>query len=178
MADEQTLLRQLQQQDPRALEQAIDRYTPYLSTVLYRAAGMSLSREDTEEIVSDTFVCLWQNAGRIDQEKGGIRPYLAAIARNLAFKRLGRQRPCESLDEVEIADDSGAADELVERETLWGAVMALGEPDSELFVRYYRYGQTLQEIAGATGLKLSTVKTKLSRGRKKLKTILQAEESL
>ena len=178
MVDEQTLLRRLQKQDPRALEQAIDRYTPYLSTVLYHAAGTSLAREDIEEIVSDTFVCLWQNAGRIEAGKGGIRPYLAAAARNFAFKRLGRQRPCESLDELETACGPGAAEELVERETLWGAVMALGEPDSELFVRYYRYGQTLNEIAGVTGLNLSTVKTKLSRGKKKLKTILQAEESL
>ena len=178
MVDEQTLLRRLQKQDPRALEQAIDRYTPYLSTVLYRTAGPGLPREDIEEIVSDVFVCLWQNAGRIQAEKGGIRPYLAAAARNFAFKRLGRQHLCESLDEVEIAGGPGAAEELAERETLWGAVMELGEPESELFVRYYRYGQTLQEIAGATGLKLSTVKTKLSRGKKKLKTILQAEESL
>ena len=178
MVDEQTLLRRLQKQDPLALEQAIDRYTPYLSTVLYRAAGTSLAREDIEEIVSDVFVSLWRNAERIDPEKGGIRPYLAAAARNFAFKRLGRQRPCESLDELEISDGPGAAEELVERETLWGAVMDLGEPDSELFVRYYRYGQTLQEIAGATGLKLSTVKTQLSRGKKKLKTILQAEESV
>ena len=178
MADEQTLLRRLQQQDPRALEQAIDRYTPYLSTVLYRAAGTSLSREDIEEIVSDVFVCLWQNAQRIEVEKGGIRPYLAAAARNFAFKRLGRPRPYESLDEIEISGGPGAAEDLVERETLWSAVMSLGEPDSELFVRYYRYGQALREIADATGLKLSTVKTKLSRGKKKLKTILQAEESL
>ena len=178
MADEQTLLRRLQNRDMRALEQAIDRYTPYLSTVLYRAAGTSLAREDIEEIVYDTFVCLWQNAGRIDSEKGGIRPYLAAAARNFAFKRLGRQHPCESLDEVEVSDGHGAAEELAERETLWDAVMELGEPDNELFVRYYRYGQTLSEIAGAMGLKLSTVKTKLSRGKKKLKTILQAEESL
>ena len=178
MADEQTLLRRLQQQDPRALERAVERYTPYLSTVLYRTAGTSLAREDIEEIVSDVFVCLWQNAGRIEAEKGGIRPYLAAAARNFAFKRLRRQRPCDSLDEIEIADGPGTAEELVEQETLWGAVMELGEPDSELFVRYYRYGQTLREIADATGLKLSTVKTRLSRGKKKLKTILQAEESL
>ena len=66
-----------------------------------------------------------------------------------------------------------------ESDFLWDAVMSLGEPDNEIFVRYYKYNETLKEIANAMGLNLSTIKTKLFRGKRKLKQLLQdAEESL
>ena len=50
--------------------------------------------------------------------------------------------------------------------------MSLGEPDSEIFVRYYKFNEKIKEISKATGINVSTVKTKLSRGKRKLKIIL------
>ena len=88
MIEEKRLIRKLRQQDEQALETLIRTYTPYLSTVIYRAAGNGLTREDTEEIISDAFVSLWQNAERLDPEKGTIRSYLAGTVRNLAYKHL------------------------------------------------------------------------------------------
>ena len=167
MVDEAKLLRRLRAGDVRALEQAVTVYTPYLSTAIYRAVGGALSREDVEELLSDAFVCLWERAGGIDPEKGSLRSYLAAVARNGAYRRLRERResvPLEEAGEVPAPppEDLG----------VWDAVMSLGEPDAELFVRYYRYGQSVREIAAATGLKPGTVKSRLSRGRQKLKTIL------
>ena len=52
MADEKSLLLRLQRQDEAALRKAIELYTPYLNTVIYRAGGAALPREDIEEIVS------------------------------------------------------------------------------------------------------------------------------
>ena len=54
--------------------------------------------------------------------------------------------------------------------------MMLGEPDNKIFVRYYKFEKKLRDISKAMGLNLSTVKTKLSRGRNKLKILLNAEE--
>ncbi len=48
----------------------------------------------------------------------------------------------------------------------------MGQPDREIFLRHYYYAQTVQEISRETGLNESTVKTKLRRGRMRLKTIL------
>ena len=175
--EEADLLRRVQQGEEAALQAAIGSYTPYLSTVLYRFAGERLSKQDTEEILSDTFLALWRSAGRIDMEKGTLRAYLAAVAKNFARKRLDAMREELSLDAPEFGEAGLAAPEdeagrLVTEEALWSAVMRLGEPEGELFVRYYRYGQPLREIAGATGLNLSTVKSKLARGKQKLRKIL------
>jgi len=54
-------------------------------------------------------------------------------------------------------------------------IMALGEPDSEIFIRYYYYEQKIKHIAKYTGIPISTVKTKLVRGRAELKKSYEKE---
>lgn len=179
MVEEQRLLTQLQKKQQNSIDSAIECYTPYLSTVLYHMLGNSLPQEDIEEIIADVFISLWKNADHIDLSKGTLRSYLAAAARNFALKRLNKKRAYTSLDEIELSDAGSMADDRSERDSLWSAVMELGEPDSEIFVRYYKYDEKLKEISNATGLPLSTVKSKLARGKRKLKKILiHAEESL
>ena len=90
MVDESKLLRQLKHKQENSINQAIEIYTPYLSTVLYNMVGNGLPKEDIEEIISDVFVMLWQNAEYIDLEKGTIRSYISASARNFALKRLNK----------------------------------------------------------------------------------------
>ena len=178
MADEARLLKQLKNKNDKAIESAIELYTPYVSTVLYNIAGASLMREDIEEIISDVFISLWQNADKIDLQKGTIRSYIAATARNYALKRFMQRKEYTSIDDIELPDEKSITEDTVMYDFLWKAVMELGEPDNEIFVRYYRYGEKLRDIAVATGVNLSTVKTKLSRGKQKLKKILSETEEM
>ncbi|MDD6214705.1 MAG: sigma-70 family RNA polymerase sigma factor [Firmicutes bacterium] len=178
MADEARLLKQLKKKNDKAIESAIELYTPYVSTVLYNIAGAILMREDIEEIISDVFISLWQNADKIDLQKGTIRSYIAATARNYALKRFMQRKEYTSIDDIELPDEKSITEDTVMYDFLWKAVMELGEPDNEIFVRYYRYCEKLRDIAVATGVNLSTVKTKLSRGRQRLKKILSETEEV
>lgn len=179
MVDESKLLHRLKQKQKNSIDQAIEIYTPYLSTVLYNMVGNRLPKEDIEEIISDVFVMLWKNAEYIDLEKGTIRSYISASARNFALKRLKKKSEYISIDEIDLPDIINFTDASAETELLWKTVMELGEPDNEIFVRYYKFGEKLKDISKATGLNISTVKSKLSRGKQKLKKILlNAEESL
>ena len=176
MVDESKLLMQLKKRHKNSINQAIEVYTPYLSTVLYNMVGNGLPKEDIEEIVSDVFVVLWKNAEYIDLSKGTLRSYIAATARNLALKRLNKKKDYTNLDDIEIPIEDEFTDD--NKKSIWDAVMRLGEPDNEIFVRFYKYDEKLKDISKATGLNISTIKTKLSRGKLKLKKILNAEESL
>ena len=179
MADEEKLLKKLKSNEKNAMDDAIEIFAPYISTVLYNMCGCSLSKEDTEEILSDVFVTLWRKAESIDLKKGTLRAYLGAVARNFALKKLNERVNTENFDDLELSDSKDFANDSLNSKFLWDAVMALGEPDSEIFVRYYKFGEKLREISKVTGLNLSTVKTKLSRGKQKLKHILiNAEEML
>ena len=97
MTDEAELLQRLRNREKNSIDEAIQIYTPYLSTVLYHMAGNALPKEDIEEIVADVFVILWKNAERIDLQKGTLRSYLAAVARNFALKRITEKRSIQFL---------------------------------------------------------------------------------
>lgn len=179
MADEARLLGRLKKRERNSIDEAIEVYTPYLSTVLYNMVGNRLAKEDIEEIVSDVFVMLWKNAEYIDLKKGTVKSYIAAAARNFTLKRLNKKRECTCLDDIEVSDEKTSAESGLKNSVIWDAVMSLGEPDNEIFVRYYKYDEKIKDISKAIGLNVSTVKTKLSRGKNKLKRILSdAEEML
>lgn len=179
MTDEAELLQRFRNREKNSIDEAIRIYTPYLSTVLYHMAGNSLPKEDIEEIVADVFVVLWKNAERIDLQKGTLRSYLAAVARNFALKRINRKTDHTVLEDIELSDGKDFIEENFHNNYVWETVMSLGEPDSEIFVRRYKFDEKIKDISKAMGLNISTVKTRLSRGKRKLRKMLSnAEERL
>ena len=179
MTDEAELLQRLRNREKNSIDEAIRIYTPYLSTVLYHMTGNSLPKEDIEEIVADVFVVLWKNTGRIDLQKGTLRSYLAAVARNFALKRINRKTDHTFLEDIELSDGKNFIEENFHNNYVWETVMSLGEPDSEIFVRRYKFDEKIKDISKAMGLNISTVKTRLSRGKRKLRKMLSnAEERL
>lgn len=174
--EEQKLAQRLRQGDRFALNRTMDAYTPYLSSVVWRAMGHSATAQDVEEVVSDAFLALWRHREELVPEKG-VKSWLAAVARNRAIDRL-RSSPLPSLPlEAAEAEASGTSpDRELERrifaQRLWAAVEQLGPPDDVLVARFYYEGDRLRDIAAALGLSVPAAKTRLCRARQKLKRIL------
>ena len=173
--NEERALRALARGDEQALETLIERYTPYVSTIVYNIIGQKMSATDVEEVTADVFIALWRAAASI--RPGSLKAYLAALARNMAVKRLRSARIELELEEDLLAADEEGPERILEsREavrTVRTAVEELGEPDREIFLRHYYYGQQLVRIAEEMSMNLSTVKTRLRRGRGKLKDRLE-----
>lgn len=173
---EEIILRKMRSRDPEGLEQLMERYIPYVSAIVWNIPRVAMTAQDAEEVVSDVFLAAWNQAA--DIKPGYAKAWLGAVARNKARSRLrktGQELPLEE-DLLELPDENTpvtAAEQAEERKLVRKAVDQLGEPDREIFLRHYYYAQTVQEISQETGLNESTVKTKLRRGRMRLKTILQ-----
>ncbi len=93
---EDILLYRLKKKDPRALEWVMEKYTPYLSRVVWNILGQTMSASDAEEVVADVFVTLWQHPENIQQ--GKLKAWLAAVGRNTAMHKLrtlGKELPLE-----------------------------------------------------------------------------------
>lgn len=175
---EETILRKLQSGDPGGLEALMERYIPYVSAVVWNILRDAMPPEDGEEVVSDVFLAAWHQAEEL--RPGAVKAWLGSVARHKAKNRLrhmGRDLPLEE-DALELPgpdDPPGEYEQAVERQLIRQAVDTLPGPDREVFLRHYYYAQTVQEIAAQMDLNLSTVKTKLRRGRIKLKEILTRE---
>ena len=162
--------------EPSGLEALMDRYIPYVSTIVWNILRGVMPREDGEEVVSDVFLAAWKQAG--DLEPGSVKAWLGAVARNKAKNKL-RQRgmtlPLEedALDIPGLEDPASDVERAEERAMVRQAVGEL--PPQDIFLRHYYYAQTVKEVALQMGMKESTVKTRLKRGRVKLKETLMRE---
>ncbi len=173
---EQKLACQLAQGQREALEQAVRRYTSYVSAVAWRTLAGQASREDLEEITADVFLALWNSREKLDPAQG-LRPWLAAAARNRAvdYLRRAKERAVPLEPDAGLADPALGPEELAQQRErshrLWKAVESLGEPDASLIFRYYWQQEKLKDIAAELGMNLSTAKSRLRRGRAKLKEL-------
>lgn len=125
-----------------------------------------------EEVISDVFLNLWRNMENINCEKGGIRSYLGAVARNTAKNKLRSVHINDELNENLVEDTDNPEETLMKKESnrrLMNLITALDEPDSEIFLRYYYYNEKIRTISEIMNINISTVKTKLCRGKEKLK---------
>ena len=162
--EERFLLARLQHKDEKALAQLIDQYAGYvLATVRAAGAGV-LAEADLEEAAADTFVKLWGAAASVRPEKGGLKAYLGAIARNEARSRVRRARPVLPLEE----DFLSPADQQAQQ-----ALEMLEPATKEVFLRYYYQRQKTAQIAGEMQMNASTVRSRLARGRAALRKALQ-----
>ena len=171
---EDQLLRGLRRHDTRALEAAIERYTPLVSAIVYNIIGHDMDQMDVEDVVSESFYVLWDHADRI--APGKLSAYLGSIARSRAKNKLRTYRPALSVEDAYLEFPDGVIEDGLTAEeqaqAVRQAVLALGEPDREIFLRHYYHYQTTGTIAAEMGLNCSTVQTKLKRGREKLKECL------
>lgn len=172
---EEQILRKMRQGDPAGLEALMDKYISYISAICWNILRNCMQPEDAEEVVSDVFLAAWEQCS--DIRPGKLKPWLGAVARNMAknkLRHLGCELPLEE-DVLELPDDDTPDAQLEraeEAKLVRSAVDRLGEPDREVFLRHYFHAQTVEEISRAMSLNESTVKTKLRRGRMRLKTIL------
>ena len=179
MTDNQ-LLQQLQFQHPDSMELLMKKYYRYVYTVVANVLGIRGTHEDIEELVQDTFYAVWSHANGI---QGSLKAYLSTSARNKAKSWLQNQWELPmALDTVEIPDTIASLDAVAKHaelnRSLMCAINQMRTKDREIFLRFYFYMQTTEEIAERLGISANAVRVRLSRGRTVLKKALNKEDWL
>lgn len=169
---EANALKELKNGSEKALEWFIKAYTSYVTTVIHNIIGAHMDMSDVEEVAADVFYKLWENADSVHSPKG----FLGTVARNMAknkCRQMGYDLPLE--EEILVVDELSPETEIEKKElnrAVKLAVLGLPYPDKEIFLRFYYYCQTMEVISAEMGVNLSTVKTKLRRGRVRLRSAL------
>mgnify|MGYP003309069198 CR=1 FL=1 len=173
--DENKMLRALKRKDEKALEWFIDHYAGYVNTIIFNIIGSFMTESDIEEVSSDVFLVLWENAKKIEKNK--VKAYLGAVARNKAKEKMrenGQDIPLEEdiliISNVDLEQDFEIREQAL---IVKKAILMMQHPDREIFLRHYYYYQPLAQIAEELEINISTIKTKLRRGREKIKVVLR-----
>ncbi|HEX6122039.1 MAG TPA: sigma-70 family RNA polymerase sigma factor, partial [Ktedonobacterales bacterium] len=98
------LYRGLVEQNPRALEALMMRYSREMSYFIRVVLDGVGTTQDAEECASDLFIVVWQEIGSFDPARGSLRTWLTMRAKYIALDRRRqvqrRQTSVTSLDSV------------------------------------------------------------------------------
>ncbi|MGK5498802.1 RNA polymerase sigma factor [Streptomyces sp. URMC 125] len=167
--------------DPAAYGELFDEHAAVVHRYAVRATGDWAAAED---VVSLTFLEAWRLREKVEPDGESLRPWLLGIATNVmrntarAARRhrdaLSRLPPKEAIPDF--------ADELVGRmadsERLAAAHRALGRlrrAEREVFVLCVWQGLDYAAAAEALGVRIGTVRSRLSRARARLRKLTEAE---
>lgn len=138
-----------------------------------------------EDVVSLTFLEAWRLRDRVDVDSadGSLRPWLLGIATNVArnVRRAARRYDgaLARLPKAEVVADfaDDVTDRLTDRERLARvrtALAALRQSEREVLALCVWSGLDYAEAAVALGVPVGTVRSRLSRARKKLSQLVEA----
>lgn len=183
--DDGELIARAQQSDLDAFNQLVQRH----QSAVYSVAIRYMRAPDlADDVTQDAFLRAYQNIGTFNNRDGiGFRSWLLRIASNRALDilRSRRRRPADSLDAAMDDDESNWAPEdpsetplaFAERGDLATHLeWALGQlsPDQRIVVILSDIqGHSYDEIAAITDIAPGTVKSRLHRGRARLREILK-----
>jgi RNA polymerase sigma factor (sigma-70 family) len=162
---------------PELFEMIFSRHHRRIWAYLARSCG----RERADELTGDVFVAAFSRRDRYDAGRGSVVSWLYGIAINLARQRF-RQRGRASRALARAAgqgalagspfDDAEAAlDGQQALARVRAAMDALPDRDRELIALVAWEGLRYEEIADVLGVKLGTVRSRLSRARRRLRDL-------
>ena len=169
-------------EDVLDIDKIIDDFSGYLYTIIQNAGNFM--KEDIEEIISDTYLILWNNQYKLDLDKK-LSSYLVGIVKNLIKQKYkifnNSYENIESYEDILITNEG--IDVVIENNEVNRKIIELlnklKEDDKEIFYEYYFYSRKIKEIAIENNISESKVKIILHRTRNKLrKELLKGGYSL
>ncbi|MGV9424282.1 RNA polymerase sigma factor [Streptomyces sp. NPDC003656] len=177
--DAETVAQSLEHSELFAL--LYDRY----AADIHRYAARRLGDAAADDITADTFLTAFRIRSRYDRTRANARPWLYGIAGNLIGKqRRAEVRALRALARTgrdPLAASGGAfwledADSRIAAQApLAGALAALSGPDRHVLLLVAWADLTYQEVAEALGIPVGTVRSRLNRARRKVRTALGAD---
>jgi len=190
MADEERRLVEVAQRgDVESFNELVRLFEGRVYTLCYRMLGDAESAADAAQ---DAFLAAFRNLKSF--RGGSFRSWMLRIATNTCYDvlRVRKRRPSVSLDieaddesassPLQIADTAESPDDFAQRRELAAAIQqgltALPDEQRIVLILSDIQGLAYEEIAQITNSNLGTVKSRLSRGRARLREVLKAGELL
>lgn len=165
----------------QAITELAQKYGNLCRSIAY---NILLSRQDAEECENDAYLRVWDTIPPTRPDS--LRAYVSRIVRNLSLDRvryytrqkrsaaydmlLSEMSECipDRLDVEQAADDTAI-------QAVADYLRTLDAQTRVLFVRRYFHMESVESLAQRYGLKASSVSTRLTRTRSRLRTWLEQE---
>jgi RNA polymerase sigma-70 factor (ECF subfamily) len=168
--------------DPQAFEEVYERYGPMVFNLAYRMCG---DRETAADLTQDSFLRIFRAVDRF-RGRSSLKTWIYRVALNVCRSRLRRKRwSVQPLAEddgpgVELRDpDRGPEQRAIARDEgrrVAEALLEVPEVFRSAVVLCDLQGLSYEEIAEVLGVRLGTVRSRIARGRDRLRVILEQQQ--
>ena len=153
-------------------------YEQYANDVLRVSYFYLGDRQKAEDVMQEVFLRLYTKQPAL--EEGKEKAWLLKVALNLCrdIWRTGWVKRVVLGGKVldMIPDDLDPIEGRLEKEALLQAVHSLPAQDREVFILFYYQGYGIEEISTMLNIPAGTISSRLSRGRLKLKNLLERSD--
>lgn len=162
--------------DMAYFEEIYEKYATDVLRVSYFYLG---DRQKAEDVCQDVFVRLITNAPVL--QEGREKAWLLKVALNRCrdlWRGAWVKRVILGSPAFELIPAPDAIDKLADQQEIMGAIHQLPASFREVILLHYYQGYGITEIAEMMDLPEGTISSRLSRGRKKLESILKGGDAL
>jgi RNA polymerase sigma-70 factor (ECF subfamily) len=163
------LMTRIAQGDSGAFAVLVDRYLAQACSFIQRMTGLA---EESEDVVQEAFLKVWQHAGTWDPGKGGVKTWFYRVLYNTAVDRMRRRLPATGDELTEMPDIAANPEEVAQANhngrRVKAAVDALPERQRAAVVLSYYEGLSNREAAEALGVSIKALESLLVRARRTL----------
>lgn len=174
-AETALLLRVKNARDEAAYQSLFAQFASRVNGYLLRAG---LSHADSENVLQDIMLAVWQKAGLFDPAIASARTWIYSLARNrlIDLKRAEkREASAFELYFLERSDDMLQEEDHLARAfgtKLAALLRELPQEQAQVIVMTYVEGKSHREIADELGLPIGTVKSRVRLGYQRLQLML------
>lgn len=173
---EENVVQQIKFKNEDSIPYVLQTYGGLLNAIIRKY--LQSNQQDVEECLEDVLVSIWFHIDSFDSTKNELKQWIAAIAKYRAIDYVRKsEKSRQNISKLEF--DERVSSQPISKQIVFDMSCLLNElNDTErtVFEKYYVEGVSSREIAKEFQTKESWVHNKLSRGRKKLKTILEKGE--
>ncbi len=163
--------------DREAFANVYDRWS---GKILVLIVSILVDYAQSEEVLQEVFLEVWQRASSFDPDRGSARAFLVTLARRRAIDRVrssqaARNREERQLPEPDYDQTLSEVEERIVASDVRAVLNEVGEPHKSTIELAFLTGYKYSEIAQMQGIPLGTVKTRIRDGLAKMRKLMEGE---
>jgi len=170
MTNETEIIRQVLEGDIESFRLLLARYE---KPVVRMIRNITYDKESCEDIGQDVFLAAYKKLASFDLARSSFSTWLFTIARNKSLNALKKKRPLLMSELPEKSNPHNPSDDMAEKELfaqLETGLQALPSKQRRAFILAEFEKLSYEQIAQIEGVRLGTIKSRINRAKKKLRS--------
>lgn len=178
---EDNFINQLKMRNEKAIDYILEQYGWIIKSTVKKHLYNLQSLQD--DCINDILMAVWNNIDSFDENRSEFKNWLAGVSKYkcIDYKRKYlKSLAYENIDDLNISEEDNSLNEILNNELskdLESMLNCLKKEDRDLFLKLYVEEKDINDICRETGMKRAVIYNRISRGKKKIRSLFNLKES-